>query len=135
MPPPRDVDHQIELVHGAKPPAMNPCKVSPKLEELRKLIKELLEAGHIRPSKAPFAAPVFSKKKERMLYLCIDYQAINKVTIKKKYPINLIVDLFDYLGKAKVFTKMDLRKGFYQVRIAGDNNPSMTCVTRYGAFE
>ncbi|XP_015166051.1 uncharacterized protein [Solanum tuberosum] len=137
LPPRREVDHQIELIPGAKPPAMTPYRMAPpELEELRKQLKELLEAGHIRPSKAPFGAPVlFQKKKEGTLRLCIDYRALNKVTVKNKYPIPLIADLFDRLGQAKVFTKMDLRKGYYQVRIAEGDEPKTTCVTRYGAFE
>lgn len=67
--------------------------------------------------------------------LCIDYRALNKITVKKKYPIPLIADLFDRLGKAKFFTKVDLRKGYYQVRIAEGDEPKTTCVRRYGAFE
>ena len=67
--------------------------------------------------------------------LCIDYRALNKITIRNKYPIPLIEDLFDRLGQAKYFTKMDLRKGYYQVRIAEGDEPKTTCVTRYGAFE
>lgn len=81
------------------------------MEELRKQLKELLEAGDIRPSKAPYGAPIlFQKKKNGSLRLCIDYWALNKVTIKNKYSISLIVDLFDRLGQAKYFTKVDLRK-------------------------
>ncbi|WMV54164.1 hypothetical protein MTR67_047549, partial [Solanum verrucosum] len=87
----------------------------PELEELRKQLKELFEAGHIRPSKAPYGAPVLFQKKDGSLRLCIDYRALNKVTIKNKYPIPLIADLFDRLGQAKCFTKVDLRKGYYQV--------------------
>uniref|UniRef100_A0A3Q7GPQ7 Reverse transcriptase domain-containing protein n=1 Tax=Solanum lycopersicum TaxID=4081 RepID=A0A3Q7GPQ7_SOLLC len=87
-------------------------------------------------SKAPFGAPfLFQKKKEGTLRLCIDYRALNKVKVKYKYPIPLIADLFDRFGHAKVFTKMDLRKGFYQVQIAEGDEPKTTCVTRYGAFE
>uniref|UniRef100_A0A3Q7IFD4 Reverse transcriptase domain-containing protein n=1 Tax=Solanum lycopersicum TaxID=4081 RepID=A0A3Q7IFD4_SOLLC len=97
----------------------------PVLEELRKKLKELLEAGHIRPSKAPYGAPVLFQKKK--MGRCI--------TIRNKYPIPLITDLFDRLGEVKYFTKMDLRKGYYQVRIAKGDEPKTTCVTRYGAFE
>ena len=107
-----------------------------ELEELRKQLKELLDSGHIRSSKVPFGAPIlFQKKKEGTLRLCIDYRALNKVTVKNKYPIPLIADLFDRLGQAKLFTKMDLRKGFYQVRIAEGDELKTTCVTHYAAFE
>ncbi|XP_019246297.1 PREDICTED: uncharacterized protein LOC109225944 [Nicotiana attenuata] len=107
-----------------------------EIEELRKQLKELLDAGHICPSKAPFGAPVlFQKKKDGSLCLCIDYRALNKVTVKNKYPIPLIVDLFDRLGQAKYFTKVDLREGYYQGRIAEGDEPKIACVTIYGAFE
>ena len=137
LPPRREVDHMIELEAGAKPPAHAPYRMAPpELEELRKQLKELLEAGHIRPSKAPYGAPVlFQKKKDGSMRLCIDYRALNKITIWNKYPISLIADLCDCLGEAKYFTKMDLRKGYYQVRIAEGDEPKTACVTRYGAFE
>uniref|UniRef100_A0A3Q7I362 CCHC-type domain-containing protein n=1 Tax=Solanum lycopersicum TaxID=4081 RepID=A0A3Q7I362_SOLLC len=89
-----------------------------------------------KPSKAPFGAPIlFQNKKEGTLHLCIDYRSLNKVTVKNKYPIPFIVDLFDPLGQAKVFTKMDLRKGYYQLWITKGDEPKTSCVTRYGAFE
>ena len=137
LPPRREVDHQIELVPRAKRPAMTPYRMAPpELEELRKQLKELLDAGHIKLSKAPFGAPVlFQKKNDGTLQLCIDYWALNKVTMKNKYPVPLIADFFDRLGQAKVFTKMDLRKGYHQVRIAEGDEPKTACVTRYGAFD
>ncbi|WKA00059.1 hypothetical protein VitviT2T_018451 [Vitis vinifera] len=67
--------------------------------------------------------------------MCIDYRALNKVTVKNKYPIPLIVDLFNQLGRARYFTKLDLRSGYYQVRIAEEDEPKTTCVTRYGSYE
>ena len=82
-------------------------------------MKELLEVGHIHPSKAPYGALVlFQNKKDGSMRLCSDYRALNKITIRNKYPIPLIADIFDRLGQAKYFTKMDLSKGYYQVRIA-----------------
>ncbi|XP_012081555.2 uncharacterized protein LOC105641579 [Jatropha curcas] len=100
IPPCRDVDHQIELLPGAKPPARAPYRMAPpELVELRRQLDELLEAGFIRPSKAPFGAPVlFQKKQDGSLRLCIDYRALNKVTVRNKYLIPLIADLFDQLG-------------------------------------
>ena len=109
---------------------------STKLKDLRKQLKKLLETGHIRPSKAPYGMPVLlQKKKDGSLRLCIDYRALNKVIIKNKYPIPLIAYLFDRLGQAKYFTKMDLRKGYYQVRIAEGDESKTASVTRYGAYE
>ncbi|VVA40763.1 Hypothetical predicted protein, partial [Prunus dulcis] len=78
---------------------------------------------------------LFQKKMEGTLRLCIDYRALNKVTIKNKYPIPLIADLFDQLGGAKYFTKLDLRSGYYQVRIAPGDESKTACVTRYGSYE
>ena len=137
LPPRREVDHVIELESGARPPAMAPYRMAPpELEELRKQLKELLEAGFIRPSKAPFGAPVlFQRKYDGSLRMCIDYRALNKVTIKNKYPIPLVADLFDRLGKARYFSKLDLRSGYWQVRIAEGDEQKTACVTRYGSFE
>ncbi|GKV49230.1 hypothetical protein SLEP1_g55993 [Rubroshorea leprosula] len=137
LPPRREVDHAIELEPGSKPPAMGPYRMAPpELEELRKQLKELLDAGFIRPSKAPYGAPVlFQKKHDGTLRMCIDYRALNKITVKNKYPIPLIDDLFDKLGKARWFTKLDLRSGYWQVRIAEGDEAKTTCVTRYGAYE
>lgn len=137
LPPKREVDHKIELVPGATPPSAVPYRMAPpELEELRRQLKELLDAGYIQPSKAPYGAPVlFQKKKDGTLRLCIDYRALNKITIKNKYPIPLIDDLFDRLGDARWFSKLDLRSGYYQVRIAEGDEPKTACVTRYGSFE
>ncbi|GJZ53762.1 putative nucleotidyltransferase, ribonuclease H [Tanacetum coccineum] len=137
LPPKREVDHNIELKTGSKPPAKDPYRMPPpELEELRKQLKELMDAGYIRPSKAPYGAPMlFQRKKDGSLRMCIDCQALNKITIKNKYPIPLITDLFDQLGKARYFTKLDLRSGYYQVRIAEGDEAKTTCVTRYGSYE
>ncbi|GJW95402.1 ATP-binding cassette subfamily C member 8 [Tanacetum coccineum] len=135
--PRREVDHIIKLKMGSKPPAKAPYRMPPpELEELRKQLKELMDVGYIRPSKAPYGAPMlFQKKKDGSLRMCIDYRALNKVTIKNKYHIPLITDLFDQLGKARYFTKLDLRSRYYQVRIAEGDEAKTTCVTRYGSYE
>nr|GEV45824.1 hypothetical protein [Tanacetum cinerariifolium] len=105
-------------------PLQIPYRMPPlELEKLRNQLKELMDAGYIRPSKAPYGVPVlFQRKKDGSLQMCIDYWALNKVTIKEKYPIPLIVDLFDQLGMARYFTKLDLRSGYYQVRIAEEDD-------------
>ena len=107
-----------------------------ELLELRKQLKELLDAGLIQPSRAPYGAPVlFQKKQDGSLRMCVDYRALNKATIKNKYPIPLAAELFDRLSKATYFTKLDLRAGYWQVRIAEGDEGKTTCVTRYGAYE
>ena len=137
LPPRRAVDHEIELFPGSKPPAKSPYRMAPpELEELRKQLNEFLVGGFIRPSKAPYGAPVlFQKKADGSLRLCIDYRALNKVTVRNTYPIPLIADLFDQLRRAKYFTKLDLRSGYHQVRIAEGDESKTACVTRYGAYE
>ncbi|GJX16759.1 RNA-directed DNA polymerase, eukaryota [Tanacetum coccineum] len=133
LPPRREVDHTIELETGSKPLAKAPYQMSPpELEELRKQLKELMDAGYIRPSKALYGAPMlFQIKKNGSLRMCIDYRVLYKVTIKNKYPIPLIADLFDQLGKARYFTKLDLRLGYYQVHIADGDEAKRTCVSRF----
>ncbi|GKB07140.1 mediator of RNA polymerase II transcription subunit 12 [Tanacetum coccineum] len=128
LPPMREVDHTIKLEPGSKPPAKAPYRMPPpELEELRNQLKELMDVGYIRPSKSPYGASVlFQKKKDGSLRMCIDYRALKKVTIKNKYPIPLIADLFDQLGKARYFTKLDLRSGYYQVRIAEGDEAKTT---------
>ena len=90
----------------------------------------------IQPSRAPFGAPVlFQKKHDGSLRMCVDYRALNKVTIKNKYLIPLAVELFDRLAKARYFTKLNLGSGYWQVRIAEGDEAKTTCVTRYGSYE
>jgi len=100
LPPRREVDHKIDLESGTQPPAMGPYRIAPpKLKELQKQLKKFLDARYIHPSKAPYGAPVlFQKKHDGSLRLCIDYRALNKITVKNKYPIPIIADLFDRLG-------------------------------------
>ena len=136
-PPRREVDHQIDLVPVTKPPARAPYRMSqPELAELRKLLKELLDAGLLQPAKSPYGAPVlFQNKQDGSLRMCVNYRALNKVTLRKNYPIPLVADCFDPLSKARVFIKLDLRSGYWQVRIAEGDESKTTCVTRYGAYE
>nr|GEU90613.1 hypothetical protein [Tanacetum cinerariifolium] len=135
LPHRREVDHTFELETGSKPPppAKAPYRMPPpELEKLRNQLKELMDAGYIRPSKAPYGAPVlFQRQNDGSLRMCIDYRALNKVTIKNKYPIPLIASLFDQLEKARYFTKLDLRSGYYQVQIAEGDEAKTICVTRF----
>ncbi|KAG8380638.1 hypothetical protein BUALT_Bualt06G0036600 [Buddleja alternifolia] len=137
LPHRQEVDHIIKLESGVKSPSMTPYRMSPpELEELRKQLKDLLDKGMIRPLKAPFGTPVlFQRKHDGSLRMCVDYRALNKVTVKNKYTIPLIADLFDRLGNAKIYTKMDLEKGYYQVRIVKGDELKTACITRYGSFE
>ncbi|KAL0445910.1 UNVERIFIED_CONTAM: Retrovirus-related Pol polyprotein from transposon [Sesamum latifolium] len=137
LPPKRAVDHEIELVPGTKPFARVPYRMSqPELVELRKQLKDMLESGIIKPAKSPYGAPVlFQKKANGSLRMCYDYRTLNKITVKNKYLIPLVADCFDRLSQAKYFSKIDLRSGYWQVRIKEGDEAKTTVVTRYGAFE
>jgi hypothetical protein len=107
-----------------------------ELVELKKQIDELLEKGYIKPSTSPWAAPVlFVEKKDGTNKMCIDYRSLNEVTVKNKYPLPRIEDLFDQLKGASVFSKMDLRSGYHQLRIWPSDIPKTAFITKYGLYE
>ncbi|GJR97309.1 putative reverse transcriptase domain-containing protein [Tanacetum coccineum] len=119
IPPIRDVEFNIELIPGAEPILKAPYRMAPiELKELKDQLQELLERGFIRPSVSPWGAPVlFVKKKDGSMRLCIDYRELNKITIRNRYPLPRIDDLFDQLQGAKHFSKIDLRSGYHQLRV------------------
>ena len=137
LPPSREVDHKIELVPGSSPPSRGLIRLSAsELVELKKQLDELLKAGFIRPSKSPFGAPIlFVKKKTGEMRMCVDYRALNNITIKNSYPLPRIDELFDRLQGAKYFSKIDLRSGYHQIRIAEGDEAKTAFRTRYGHFE
>ena len=109
---------------------------SAELKELKSKLKDLLDKGFIQPSISPWGAPVlFVKKKDGSFRMCIDYRQLNKVTIKNKYPLPRIDDLFDQLQGASYFSKIDLRSGYHQLRVRGVDVPKTSFRTRYGHFE
>ena len=116
---------------------MAPHRMTPvELQELKVQIQELLDKGFIRTRTSPWGAPVlFAKKKDRTLRLCIDYRQLNRVTIKNRYPLPRIDDLFDQLRGARVYSKIDLRIGYHQLRVMETDIPKITLRTRYGHFE
>jgi hypothetical protein len=133
----RDIDFLIELAPVAVPVSRTPYQMStPELVELKLQLKEMMEKGYIRPSVSPWGAPVlFVKRKDGTLRLCIDYKQLNKVTIKNKYPLPRIDDIFDQLGGPSIFSKIDLRSGYYQIRIKGEDIHETTFQTRYCRYE
>ena len=137
LPPQREVDHRIELIPGAEPPHRAPYRMSPQgLDELRKQLKDLTEKGYIRPSVSPFGAPVlFVPKKDGGVRMCVDYRALNKVTVHNRYPLPRIDELLDRLQGSRFFTKIDLRSGYYQIRMHPDSIQKTAFRTRYGHFE
>ena len=107
-----------------------------ELKELKEQLKDHLDKGFIRPSISPWGAPVlFVKKKDGSLRMCIDYRQLNKVTIKNKYPIPRIDDLFDQLQGASHFSKIDLRSGYHQLRVRDSDISKIAFRTRYGHYE
>jgi hypothetical protein len=137
MPHERKVEFAIELLPGTAPISKRAYRVSgPELVELKKQIDELSEKGYIRPSTSPWATPVlFMEKKDGTRRMCIDYRALNEVTIKKKYPLPRIEDLFDQLRGANMFSKIDMRSGNHQLRIRSSDIPKTTLITKYGLYE
>ena len=137
LPPPRDVDFRIELHPRTSPISMTPHRMAPvELQELKVQIQELLGKGFIRPSTSPWGASVlFAKKKDKTLRLCIDCRQLNRVTIKNRYPLPRIDDLFDQLRGARVYSKIDLRTGYHQLRVREADIPKTVFRTRYGHFE
>jgi len=125
MPPLREVEFCINLTAGATPISKAPYRMAPaELKELKTQLEELLEKGYIRPSTSPWGAPVlFVKKKDGTLRLCIDYRELNKITVKNRYPLPRIDDLFDQLRGAGTFSKFDLRSGCHQLRLKDDDIP------------
>jgi hypothetical protein len=137
FPPKREIDFSIDLVPRVALVSKTPYRMStPELKELQMQLEELLKKGCIRPSVSPWGAPVlFVKKNDGILRLCIDFRQLNKYTIKNKYPLPRIDDLFDQLRGAKIFSKIDLRAGYHQVRIKEEDIHKTAFRTRYGHYE
>ncbi|KAG8490969.1 hypothetical protein CXB51_014110 [Gossypium anomalum] len=135
--PNREVEFGIDLLPRTAPVSIAPYRMAPnELVELKAQIKELLDWGFIRPSVSPWGEPVqFVKKKDGMMQMCIDYRQLNKLTIKNKYPLPRIDDLFDQLRGASVFSKIDLRSGYHQLRVKEADIHKTTFRTRYGHYD
>jgi hypothetical protein len=136
-PPDRGFEHMIELEAGATPVITTPYRHPKKFkDEIEKAIKELLAMGHIRPSRSPFASSVvLVLKKDGTLRMCIDYRALNKKTIKNRYPIPRIDELMDELHGAVFFTKIDLRSGYHQINIREQDIEKTAFRCHFGHFE
>jgi hypothetical protein len=137
MPPDRDIEFAIELQPGTAPISKRPYRMPlAELAELKKQLQELLDKGFIRPSTSHWGCPtLFVKKKDESLRMCVDYRPLNAVTIKNKYPLPRIDVLFDQLVGAKVFSKINLRSGYHQIKIRASDIPKTAFSTRYGLYE
>ena len=136
-PPKRTVEFEIKTEEGATPPNKPPYRLSPKEhEELQAQIDDLLAQGHIRPSTSPYGAPVlFVPKKDGRWRMCVDYRALNRQTIRDRYPLPRIDDLLDRLGKARHFTTLDLASGYHQIAVKNEDIPKTAFRTQRGQFE
>ena len=137
LPPQRQVEFRIDLVPGATPVAKSPYRLAPtEMQELSSQLNELHQKGFIRPSFSPWGAPVlFVKKKDGSFRMCIDYRELNKLTVKNRYPLPRIDDLFDQLQGANYFSKIDLRSGYHQLRVLEEDIPKTAFRTCYGHYE
>lgn len=137
LPPHRSIDHAICTTPGAREPHRQPYNMShSELQELKKQLTDLEHKGYISPSVSPYGAPVlFVKKKDGSLRLCVDYRALNDITIKDRYPLPRIEDLFDQLGGSTLFSHIDLKKGYHQFLVKKSDRYKTAFVTRYGQYE
>ncbi|XP_071677018.1 uncharacterized protein [Lolium perenne] len=137
MPPDRDIEFIIELIPGTAPIAQRPYRMNPQeLIELKKQLDDRLSKGLIRPSASPWGSPViFVDRRDGTIRLCVDYRKLNDVTIKNKYPLPKIDDLLNQMNGAKVFSKIDLRTGYHQLKVRESDIPKTAFTTRYGLYE
>ncbi|GKA68758.1 putative reverse transcriptase domain-containing protein [Tanacetum coccineum] len=137
LPPVRQVEFQIDLIPRAAPVARAPYRLAPsEMQELSNQLQELSDRGFIRPSTSPWGAPVlFVKKKDRSFRMCIDYQELNKLTVKNRYPLPRIDDLFDQLQGSSVYSKIELRLGYHQLRVMDEDIHKIAFRTRYRHYE
>jgi hypothetical protein len=136
MPPKRAIKFKIELQPGTAPIAKTPYKMpSVELKELKIQLQGLLDKVYIHPSTSPWGCSALFVEKDKELHLCVDYRPLNAVTIKNKYPLPCIDILFDQLARAQVFSKIDHRSSYHQIKIHAEDVPKTTFTTRYGLFE
>ncbi|GKC94347.1 reverse transcriptase domain-containing protein [Tanacetum coccineum] len=137
LPPTRQVEFHIELIPGAAPVARAPYRLAPaEMKELAEQLKELSDKGFIRPSSSPWGAPIlFVKKKDGSFRMCIDYRELNKLTVKNRYPLPRIDDLFDQLQGSSIYSKIDLRSGYHQLRVREEDIPKTAFRTRYEHYK
>ncbi|GJZ37622.1 putative reverse transcriptase domain-containing protein [Tanacetum coccineum] len=137
LPQVRQVEFQIDLIPGAAPVARAPYRLAPsEMQELSDQLQELADRGFIRPSTSPWGALVlFVKKKDESFRMCIDYRELNKLTVKNRYPLPKIDDLFDQLQGSSAYLKIDLRSGYHQLRVRDEDIPKTAFRMRYEYYE
>ncbi|GKE95822.1 putative reverse transcriptase domain-containing protein [Tanacetum coccineum] len=133
LPLTRQVEFQIDLIPGAAPVARAPYRLTPsEMKELSEQLKELSDKGFLRPSSLPWGAPVlFVKKNDGSFRMCIDYRELNKLTVKNRYPLPRIDDLFDQLQGLSVYSKIDLKSGYHQLRVEDRFQNPVTAIMNF----
>jgi hypothetical protein len=137
LPPDKEIEFSIDLAPGTALISIAPYRMAPvELRELKEQLQDLMQKGSIQPSASPWGAPIlFVKKKDGSMRLCIDYRQLNRATIRNRYPLPRIDDLFDQLQGAKVFSKIDLCSGYHQLKIKKEDILKTAFRTRYGHYE
>src|SRR3954468_3774078 len=137
MPPDRAVGFIVDLIPGTAAISRRPYRMAPhELAELKTQLEALLDKGFVRPSSSPWVCPVlFVIKKDGTERMCVDYRPLNLATIKNKYPLPMINDIYDQLAGSAVFSKMDLILGSHQIKIRNEDIPKTAFTTRYGLYE
>ncbi|GJV27749.1 putative reverse transcriptase domain-containing protein, partial [Tanacetum coccineum] len=135
--PTRQVEFQIDMMPGVAPVARTPYRLAPsEMKELSEKLQELSDKGFIRPSSSPWGAPVlFVKKKDGSFRMCIDYRELNKLTVNNRYPLPRIDDLFDQLEGSSIYSKIDLRSGYHQLRVREEDISKTAFRTQYGHYK
>ncbi|MCO5569414.1 hypothetical protein L7F22_023126 [Adiantum nelumboides] len=138
LPPKRgDDDHMIELIPRSLPPNKPPYRVSQaQQEEIMRLVNELVEKGMVRPSSSPFCSPLLLVQQNDGTYrMCVDYRELNRITIKNRFPVPRVEDLFDELQGSTYFSRIVLKSGYHQIRIVDEDIVKTACCTTFGLYE
>jgi hypothetical protein len=137
LPPERTCDHTIPLQNGSQPPNVRPYRMPHKQKNLvEELVNKMLKTSEIRPSNSPYSSPaILVRKKDKSWRLCVDYRQLNSITIKNRYPIPVIEDLLDELQGATIFSKLDLRSGYHQIRMSPQHIAKTAFSTHMGHYE
>ncbi|MCO5595276.1 hypothetical protein L7F22_049317 [Adiantum nelumboides] len=138
LPPKRgNDDHAIELLPGRSPPNKPPYRVSQaQQEKIMRQVNELVEKGMVRPSSSPFCSPILLvHKKDGTYRMCVDYRALNRITIKNRFHVPRIEDLFDKLQGSTYFSRIDLKSGYHQIRIVDEDILKTVFCTTFGLYE